>query len=580
MAHWNVDNPDHTITTDNDNDYWRGVTPLGNNIKNTADYLIHEILVYDYSDDTAKEKVWTKLRVLDSYPDPYDTNEMTLTASSVIDALPSGDGRRVVPVTTIDNPSETDPDLITRTTVYYLENEAYARDGDHWEELQRELDFLDIYVRDREGTLASNEKSFTEYKAASLRRVQRYTRRGFEDYQIPHRHRYTKLSDAQFNRIYQVLKTGINKNYGFLTDPKKITTDLLLNPIDKDSHNGLLSLNNLLLPVEIEDDSRDSGKEMALPPDNSYVSAMNGASSGIWAEARDLVNNLKDNPGESDSNWAYVNQTSSWYEPILAFPPGSPWDTRSYTYNHKIYYGAHFPRKRVQLNTDATGPGDSTFRGSNYSVDGSGDPDEGYLFHNDWRNINNLTHPTDGDYVPVVAPQSYRLGYNPSWNGTSWLQTSPAGGPWIPRWIWQNQRKASEMGDGTTRERFIDNFELKRIDVYSFTQVKSLSTSGGQYEVENSQITQTEQTITESDLTTQGDDFINAWDTINYIRENMVLNFNYTARYGTGSRYQIESLVGLQSGDIPNLTTMTKGAIVARKYSKQDLQNRILKEKI
>ena len=574
MAYWDVSNPDNTVVIPNDNDSWRGISHKGNTITKTSDYIVNELLCYDYSDDLQKELIWSKLKVLDGYPDPFDTLEMSVTTLAAIQALPKGDGRRTKTSITIDNPEETNPDLITRTTVYYLETNAYALSGDHWAELKRELDFLDVYVRDREGTLSATEKTWAEYKATGLSKQQRYVAKGFALYQIPHTQRNTNLSDANFETIYQELKTGINKSYGFLTDPKKIITDMIDAPYDYDVNNGLTSLNNLKLPVEIEDDANDSGAAIVVPADNTYVSSMNSASSAIFDEARTLINNLKAEPDETDSNWTMVDQSSSWFE--HSGDPQEP--VRTYTYNHKIFYGVHFPHKRIKINTNAVDENDSTFRGSNYSVDGGGDIDEGYQFYTDWRKVNNNSHPTSGDYMDIESPQTYRLGYNPEWDEVTWEDQTFLldGGYWIPAWEWDTERKVTEMASNT-REREISNFEMKRIDVFSYTQVTHTSAYADKFTVEDFSITQDEQTITETEVTSGA---VNSWDTINYVRENMILNFDYPTRYGSGSRGNSESLIGMTSGDVPDLTDMTKGAIVARKYSKQSLQDRMARENI
>jgi len=548
---FDIDNPNHKSVTPNNEDFFRGVSARGIKINDTADYIINELLFYDYSDDVHKEILFMKLKVLDGSPDPFDTREMGETTQAVIDALPVGDGRRTFTVTEILNTSCTNP--VQRETKLYLEVDSYASNGDHWSELQNELVFLDRYVRTKEGTLNPGEPDFDTLVEQRIDLAANSVKRGLKLFQIPQSRRPTKMSSARFDAIYQKIKT-VPTSAEFLADPRRITSDIISSPIDNDVLGGIRSLNGVKLPCELKTDASDTAEEFALPPDNTSVSTMNEALSGLWVEYNDVYQNT------------FGAITSATSTVVTGFAP-----TNIKTTHNEFFYGIHIPHVRDTIDLDATDKNNPTFRGNNF-VSVSGDPTkpaEGYIFEY-WRNPNTLQFPTSGDLVDKGLNQgrSFRIGDTPVLTGG--MQTSSLTGPFIPNWDWTIDLPPPEFED---REAFADQSQLIRVDVETFVDVDI--GVGPTITVNSATVSQTETRVTSGEITDAGRNNIDIWDTTNYLRENMVRNFLKEEFFGVGSRFQIESLLGLPEVSLPLLDDSTKGAIAARKFTKTNFIFRI-----
>jgi len=217
--------------------YSRIDTPIErglDNYSNAAQYIIEQLGVHDYAGEglhTVKSKLW------------------------VLDTAPCSSEQGVIE-TDINNPL------------------------DHLAELNRELEFLDKYVRTLEGALEENETSFEELReqgidnlASWLENVNEETGELNQAQDLPYSDRPTRLTSDQFTDLYELFSE--KRDAGEWTSVDSIVKDVTqINLMEriKQQENSIAAA---IPPDEAMAEIIAAAAEMRDKEDDNYVTEMN-----------------------------------------------------------------------------------------------------------------------------------------------------------------------------------------------------------------------------------------------------------------------------------------------------------------
>lgn len=225
------------------------------NFVNPYQYLMEQILIYNYSIqsefDIIKQKIW----VLDGELTDQDKNNG------------------------------------------YVDND-YNNPLNHYGWLSRELEFLEYYKESKEGnsTEFNDKKEYSiNVKNEYLERINSETGNLYKDYEIPYSVRPTYLSDDEFQILYEKLEEKIQQSPTIITKAQDllptVTTSIPLDSMIISLTNGV---NSALSPDEITSNSISAAYKLKTDKDDIYVEQLNS----MWSELWDIVKSLKENAEE------------------------------------------------------------------------------------------------------------------------------------------------------------------------------------------------------------------------------------------------------------------------------------------
>ncbi len=232
---------------------------------NAHDYLINQILIYDYSNEADRHKLMMKFWVLDS--------------------------------TFLEEEGILDEDILAPK--------------DHMKSLLNELGFLDIYVRTKNNTLKYSEKTFDQLVAYRIQNANRWVNtvnkssceveldedgvprvvadsyRLNYDYELPYPSRPTLLSVDQFEEIYQLYQ--VKAASGELSSVMSILTSIT----DYNLNHEMVAAERAVKSYEIKQgthsESAVSGQLKIPNIDYNYVTEMRAMFGELWAIVQSLL---------------------------------------------------------------------------------------------------------------------------------------------------------------------------------------------------------------------------------------------------------------------------------------------------
>lgn len=302
------------------------------NFQNPKQYILEQLFIYDYNNQEHKDILKLKIWVLDGV---LTDEEISLGLNDI----------------DVNNPK------------------------DHYSWLRNELTFLDKYIRTKDHQLEQDEEDFETFKQQRINIFNNFintinpeTNELYKDYEQDYLSRPTKLSNNDFEELYQAFK--IKQNNGELNKASDIIDKITPDNNDNEKKIQESSINALPTPQETESNLKDTANKEAERNDKLYVKLMNEylteayniITASFSSVNIDLSSYIKYS-STTDPNTGEVTQGDPIQNPN--YDPSQPISFNNYPYELNIddfdLLLFNFPQKRVNPNTQSK---DSTHKGS------------------------------------------------------------------------------------------------------------------------------------------------------------------------------------------------------------------------
>ena len=516
---------DHTFPAVNDQDNWRG--GVNNNV-DTHDYILNELLSYNYLAPEQKKKLYTKLSALDGTPDPNDSYEMEVDTTS-------GDPK--------DNRYRT-----SIGGVDYISTMEYATSGDHWSELQNELVFLDRYKRTADDELIKDEDdviiepTFEELKQQRIDNYNRVVEDGYDLWSIPYSGRPTKISDIQFEALYQGYKL-----HGELESVNDLTDKIVDNTLDAETAGMLSSIDNLQTQQEILDSIKENMEKLQEPEDYTYVENANTAFDELWGTITQYIEDNK--------------RVGTYTETPTSGTPGIGSEKYYWTdYVKETHtYGVVINGKIIKTTEGLLG---NNYTLEDYMNPSTSDPLEGYKGKNPYPS--NVSPPVYDD--TTLQFQSGVHNTSAYWGVKPFDTVADTRVDWFPESYNERYKDTTDFQvvEFKLYEEWNQGYEVHHPPSSGYPSGHTEYLPGeGEYTYlidENFAIL--------SDLpdTVRGEELCNRYDNYMKLREDQSLNEQRDANKGSGIRSSIETMIAISV--IPDIKSSQEQLRSARKHQK------------